>query len=111
MLIKDHIEEHTTGSADIKVINYDGDVECTRSHLYKQFGSGAGDDIHTKEVEYDAGMPEKGQPAFPKGVDMPEKLRQLESRQKLFWDMCKPEERVTYIYCQELKLVALCSSM
>ena len=52
-------------------------------------------------------MSEKGQPEFPKGVDMPEKLRQLESRQKLFWDMCKPEKRAKYIYCQDSKLVRI----
>ena len=84
MLIKDYIEEHATGSAEMEIVKFDGDMETTRSHLYKQFGSGAGGDIHAKEVEYDAGMPEKGQPAFPKGMDMSEKLRQLESRQKLF---------------------------
>ena len=92
MLIKDHIEEHAAGSAEMEVVNYDGNVESTRSHLYKPLGSGAGGDIHAKETEYDAGMPVKGQPAFPKGVDMPEKLRQLESRQELYWGMCKPEK-------------------
>ena len=40
-------------------------------------------------------------------MDMPGKLRQLESRQKLFWDMCKPDKRATYIYCQESKLVRI----
>ena len=71
-MIKDYIEEHATGSAEMEIVNFDGDVETTRSHLHKQFGSGTGGDIHTKEVEYDAGMPEKGQPAFPKGPNMPE---------------------------------------
>ena len=84
MLIKDHIEEHAAGSADMGVLNYDGDVEATRSHLYKQFGSGAGGDIHAKDVKYGACMPEKGQSVFPKGADMSEKLRQLKSRHKLF---------------------------
>ena len=87
MLIKDHSEEHITGSAEMEIINCDGDVAAARSHLYKQFGSGSCGDIHANEVVYSAGMPEKSRPAFPKGADMPEKLRQLKSRQKLFWDM------------------------
>ena len=91
----------------MEIVNFDGHVEAICSHLYKQFGSGAGGGIHTKEVEYDAGMPEKDQPVFPEGVDIPENLRQLNSRQKLLWDMCKPEKRATYIYCQESKC-ALC---
>ena len=91
----------------MEIVNYGGDVEAIRFHIYKQFGSGAGGDIHTKEAEYDNGMTEKGQPAFPIGVGIPKKLRQLESRQKLFWDMYKPEKRATYIYCQESKLVRI----
>ena len=49
MFIKDHTEEHAAGSAEKEVVNYEGDVECTRSHLYKQFGSGAGRDIMPKK--------------------------------------------------------------
>ena len=33
MLIKDHIEQHATGSAEMGIVNVDGDVETTRSHL------------------------------------------------------------------------------
>ena len=103
-------EEYATGSAEMEIVNFDGDVETIRSHLYQQFGSGAGGDIHAKEVEYDAGMPEKGQPAFPKGVDMPEKLRQLESRKKLCWDMCKPAKRSLTFTVRNLSWCALCLS-
>ena len=75
------------------------DVELIPSHLYKQFGSEAASDIHAKGTEYDAGMPEKGQPTFPKGVNIPEKLRQLAHRQKLLWDIFKLEKQETYVYC------------
>ena len=34
MPIKDHIAEHATGSAEMEVVNYDGDVERIRPHLY-----------------------------------------------------------------------------
>ena len=47
---QDHIEEHATGSAEMGIVNFDGDVETTRLYLYKQFGSGAGGEIHAKEV-------------------------------------------------------------
>ena len=40
----------------MEIVNYDGDVEAIRSHLYKQFGSGAGGDIYAKKVEIGAGM-------------------------------------------------------
>ena len=75
ILIKDHIEEHATRCTKMEIVTYDGDVETIRLHLYKQFGPGTGGDIHVKEVWCGAGMPEKGQPAFPKGLDMSEKLR------------------------------------
>ena len=47
------------------MINYDGDLREIRKHLYKQFGSGSGSNIHEKELEFDRGMPEKGKAAFP----------------------------------------------
>ena len=107
-LIKDYVEEHSRGAVELEVVNYEGNVEHLRSHLYKQFGAGTSGDIHTKETEYDAGIPAKGQKlAFPKGVNMKDKLRQLYDRMKLFWKMCAPEKRAEYPYCQEAKLVRI----
>jgi hypothetical protein len=44
------------------------------------FGSGTGGYIHEAELDFDKGMPEKGKSAFYKGINMVEKLRQLETR-------------------------------
>ena len=65
------------------MVYFDGNPEKLRAHLYKEFGAGTSGDIHTKEGEYDAGLPEKGQKAFPSGVDMRSNLRQLKDRQQL----------------------------
>ena len=107
VLLKDHIEEHARGNAEVAVVNFDGDPENIRQHLYKQFGSGSGGDIHTKEAEYEAGLPEHGKAAFPPNVDMKEKLRKLETRRRYFFNMCKPEKRKTYVFCWESKLVRI----
>jgi len=107
MLLKDYIEEHARGNAEIAVVNYDSDPEKLKKHLYKQFGSGSGGDIHTKEAEYEAGLPGSGKCGFSIGVDMREKLRQLETRKKYFWNMCKPAKRETYAFYWESKLVRI----
>lgn len=64
-LMADFVESHAEGQAEIEMINYDGDLRDIRKHLYKQFGSGSGSNIHEKELEYDRGMAEKGKVAFP----------------------------------------------
>ena len=104
-LLKDYIEEHARGNAEIAVVNYDSDPEKLKKSIYKKFGSGSGGDIHTKEAEYEAVLPGSGKYAFPIGVDMREKLRQLETHKKYFWNMCKPARRETYAFCWESKLV------
>jgi hypothetical protein len=107
-LMVDHIEAHSSGQAEIEIINYTGELINIRKHLYKQFGAGSGGNIHEKELDYDRGMPDKGKLAFPAGCDMSEKLRQLESRRLYFMRMAGTEEkRRTYTYCQETKLVRI----
>ena len=108
VLMGDYIESHSKGQAEIEMINYSGDMREIRKHLYKQFGSGSGGNIHEKELEFDRGLPEKGKAAFPPGCDMGEKLRQLESRRLYFMRMAgSAEKRKTYTYCQETKLVRI----
>ena len=107
MLLKDYVEEHARGAVEIEVVNFDGDEEQLRSHLFKQFGAGNSGDVHSKESHYDAGMPEPGKMAFPIGVDMRAKLRQLHDRKQLFWKMCAPDLRSEYPYCKETKLVRI----
>jgi hypothetical protein len=90
------------------MINYSGELMDLRKHLYKQFGSGSGGNIHEQELEFDRGLPEKGKVAFPAGCDMGEKLRQLESKRLFFLKMAGSTiNRATYIYCQETKLVRI----
>jgi hypothetical protein len=104
----DYLEAHSKGQAEIEIINYDEDHGAIRKHLYKQFGAGAGGNIHEKEIDFDRSMPEKGKPAFPDGCNMGEKLRQLESRRLYFLRMAGSEEqRRNYTYCQETKLVRI----
>jgi hypothetical protein len=102
-----YIEEHAKGQVLLEIINFDGNKMEIRKHLYKQFGAGTGGDIHAQELHYEKGMPEPGQLAFPKGVDIGEKLRQLEGRRLYFLKMCEPGKRGTYTFCQETKLVRI----
>jgi hypothetical protein len=74
-LMMGHIEDHSKGQVTLEIVNYTGNKMEIRRHLYKQFGAGTGSEIHVKERHYEKGMPEPGQLAFPKGVDMPSKLR------------------------------------
>ena len=106
-LLLDYIEDHSEGQALLELVNFSGAKSEIRKHLYKQFGSGTGGDIHTKELEFDNGMPEPGKNAFVPGMDMTVKLRELEARRLYFWKMCKPDKRATYLYCQESKLVRI----
>ena len=101
------IEDHAKGQVELEIINFSGDKMDIRRHLYKQFGAGTGSEIHTKERHYEKGMPEPGQVAFPKGVDMASKLRQLESRRLYFFKMCEASKRESYTFCQETKLVRI----
>ncbi len=105
-LMREYVEAHAEGQAEIEMLNYDGDLRDIRKHLYKQFGSGSGGNIHEKELDFDRGMPEKDKAEFPAGCDMGNKLRQLESRRLYFMRMAgSAEKRRTYTYCQEAKLV------
>ena len=106
-LMMGYIEDHSKGQVELEIINYTGNKMEIRKHLYKQFGAGTERKIHVKERHYEKGMPEPGQSAFPKGVDMPSKLRQLESRRLYFFKMCEANKRDTYTFCQESKLVRI----
>ena len=102
-----YIEEHCKDAAETEMINFSGDRSQIRKYLYKLFGTGTGGDIHVIEIEFDKGMPEKGKSAFYRGIDMIEKLRQLETRRLYFLKMCSPSRQSTYPYCQETKLVRI----
>jgi hypothetical protein len=63
--------------------------------------------MRRSSITNEKGMPEPGQLAFPKGVDIDEKLRQFEGRRLYFFKMCEPGKRATYTFCQETKLVKI----
>ena len=106
-LMLDHIEDHAKGQAVMEIVNYNGDKKQVRLHLYKQFGAGSGGDIHSQEIDYEKGMPDKQGLTFKVGMDITVKLRQLEGRRLYFWKMCEPAKRKQYVFCQETKLVRI----
>ncbi len=48
--MRDYIESHCKGQAELELINYNGELRELRKHLYKQFGSGSGGNIHEQEL-------------------------------------------------------------
>ena len=106
-LMLDHIEDHAKAQAVMEIVNYNGDKKQIRLHLYKQFGAGSGGDIHSQEIDYEKGMPDKQGLTFKVGMDITVKLRQLEGRRLYFWKMCEPAKRQKYVFCQETKLVRI----
>jgi hypothetical protein len=102
-----HIEDHARGQVEVEIVNYVGDKNQIRKHLYEKFGSGSGGDIHTQELEYEKGMPDKDGVAFRPCSDITVKLRQLEGRRLYFWKMCVPSKRATYTFCSTAKLVRI----
>jgi hypothetical protein len=94
-----YIEDHAKGQVMLEIRNYNGNRMDIRRHLYKKFGAGTGGEIHHMEQNYEKGMLEPGQLAFPKGVDMSKKLRcQLEGRRLYFFKMCEASKRDTYTF-------------
>ena len=85
-LLFDYVESILEGEAEMELT-----ASCTRDKarlvrkiFFKQFGLGSSSDIHQMEMEYAAGMPAKGQPAFPANCDMRKKLRQLSNQRLVF---------------------------
>ena len=108
-LMVDHVEDHARGQAMEEVVNYGGDKKMIRQHLYDQFGAGSGGDIHTKELEYEKGLPDANGVAFKPGVDITVKLRQLEGRKIYFWKMCEPSKRSKYVFLSRVKVGEDCA--
>ena len=78
-----------------------------RKHLMKHFG-GASEDVKFREMNFEKGMPKRtGEPAFPTGIDIESKLRQLKKESMALRKMCPIENRDTYEYGQEKTLVKI----
>lgn len=81
------------------------DAARLRKHLVKHFG-GASEDVKERELLFDEGLPDKpGGKAFPKGVDIEVKLRQIKSEWIELTRMCPVEDRSTYEYAKERTMV------
>ena len=104
----DHVEAMTTGAAALEVQSLGmSKAPELRAHLHRQFG-GAGDDVRAREERYSEGLPKsKGQPAFPKGVDIEAKLRELQAERIALWRMCTPSMRNDYEFGKETTLVKI----
>ena len=73
----------------------------------KKYG-GASADVRRREKIFDAGMPEKpGAKAFPKGVNMEDKLDRLKAEWVQLTLMCPAEHRAEYEYAKESYLVKM----
>ena len=68
------------GSAEMEVAHLGVERAAEiRAHLMKQFG-GAGEGTEARQGRFKAGMPASiGAAAFPEGVNIPDKLRKLET--------------------------------
>ena len=60
------------------------------------------------EQEFDAGLPSKpGAVVFPAGIDIEEKIEQLEDRKRTLWFLCPEKLRKKYEYGKDPKLVRI----
>ena len=108
----DKIESSVSGSAALEVANRGMErASKIRAHLMKQFG-GAGEDLQARQDQFELGLPKTiGSPAFPPGVDMPEKLRQLEAERTALTRLCPRDKKQTYEYSKESTLVKVFSDI
>jgi len=104
----DKIEASVTGSAALEVANLGMNKGSQiRAHLMRQFG-GAGEDLQARQDLFELGLPKSpGAPAFPEGVDIPEKLRELEAERFALDCLCPKDKRATYEFGQETALVRI----
>ena len=85
----DRIEAKVKGSAEMEVANLGMDSAAeVRAHLMKQFG-GVGEDVEARQERFEAEMPASdGAPAFPDGINMPDKFRELETERCTLCKLC-----------------------
>ena len=82
-------------------------AKLLRSHLFKQFG-GAGEDIQVRQERFEAGMPANaGGIPFPNGVNMINKLRELEAERVALYKLCPSDRRKDYEWGKETTLVKI----
>ena len=104
----DKVEASVKDSAALEVANLGMDkAEDLRAHLFKQFGR-AGEDVHARQERFEAGMPANaGGIPFYSGVDIVEKLRQLEAERVALYKLCPAGRKKDYEWGKESTLVKI----
>ena len=104
----DKVEASVKDSAALEVANLGMEkAKLLRSHLFKQFG-GAGEDIQVRQERFEAGMPANaGGIPFPNGVNMINKLRELEAERVALYKLCPSDRRKDYEWGKETTLVKI----
>ena len=107
--IRDYVEERTSNRAFQHMIELTPDeLPTLRSGLQLKFAKATPTVIRSMEQEYEAGIPEKpGAQIFPKGINIEEKVEQLEDRKRTLWFLCPEGIRANYLYGKEPKLVRI----
>ena len=108
-LIRDYVEGRCDDRAFQHMIELTDDkLPTIRSDLQKKFAKATSTVVRRMEQEYEAGIPGKpGDKPFPIGINIEEKVEQLEDRKRTLWFLCPEHIRVTYLYGQESKLVRI----
>ena len=80
-------------------------MDSMRAHLYVRFGGGEPEVLNERVRQYLLGMPRTpGKPAMQEDINMEEKLNELETERQWFWDVCPPDQRLTYDPASEQRL-------
>ena len=108
-MIKGYVEGRTSDRAFQHMIEVTPEkLPTIRSDLQKKFAKATPSVIRRMEAEYEAGIPvSPGALPFPVGINIEEKVEQLEDRKRTLWFLCPEGIRETYLYGKEPKLVRI----
>ena len=94
-----YLYDHSGGAFRTWLEDYEpAQIDEIRKAAMSEFGRVNRGTVQQWESEFDSGMPDSGQIAFPIGVDIKAKIQQLKRRQRLLTHMCPPSRRVQYPY-------------
>ena len=104
----DYVDSKTTGQANMEVVDVGMSKSPTlRKHLTRNFG-GSGEDVRAREARYQDGMRRSAdEKPFYKGVNVPNKLRELAAERTALWKMCAEDKRGVYEWGKEKSLVKI----
>lgn len=106
--IVDYVESVSDGKALKFMAELEDDEKPQlQALMQRKFGGGTSSEVSVLEKEFDAGLPQKGEVAFPKGCDMKQRLHELEERRLALWMMAPESARKTYKYGKPEHLVRI----